>query len=96
MYNRAARGLVLTYGIILVLHYLVCFILLCIIYYKLLKYIRRIRREFGQFSSGYVVLWFARDCCMLHVPVIIIAVTRINVHGSRELGGLGGGRWGVL
>ena len=54
MYNRAARSLVLTYGIILVLHYLVCFVLLCIIYYKLLKYIRGMRREFGEFSSGCV------------------------------------------
>ena len=51
LYNRAVRSLLLAYAIIQLVHYLVCFTLLLIIYYKLLKYIRNLRRDNGQFNT---------------------------------------------
>lgn len=47
MYYFVATTLVFMYGVILMAHYLVCFILLVVIYHKLLKYIKTMRRNYG-------------------------------------------------
>ena len=48
--------LLVTNGTVLGIHHLVVFILLVIIYSKLLRYIREIRKEFGMFNSLSIMM----------------------------------------
>ncbi len=98
MYMFAAINLFLTYGVILMLHYLVCFILLVVIYRKLLRYIKSMRKEYGtcththSFSHTHIHAYIhthSHTHTLSHTHIIIhthsLTHTHTHIHTHTEL-----------
>lgn len=60
VYN--VNTLIATYGFVLGTNYLVGFILLIIIYTKLLRYIKKMRAEFGKLTADHEALPYREHC----------------------------------